>query len=93
MIFIFGCNNLCSIRRCRFSIIIVGSKRCTLSFISILLLELYFLDLVGIGFQSCERSQSKFGGSKLRTDNLHISIGGFGGLIPFNLNLALSYSV
>ena len=88
MIFIFGCNNLCSIRRCRFLIIIVGSKRCTLSFISILLLELYFL-----GCQSCERSQSKFGGSKLRTDNLHISIGGFGGLIPLNLNLALSYSV
>ena len=48
---------------------------------------------MGIGFQSCERSQSKFGGSKLRTDTLHISIGGFGGLIPLNLNLALSYSV
>ena len=63
------------------------SKRYTSPFINILSLELYFLDLVAIGLQSCERLQSKSGGSTLRTDNPHISIGGS---LPLNLNLTLS---
>ena len=69
------------------SIILSDSKRCTSPFTNILSLELNFLDLVVIGLQSCERLQNKSGGSILRTDNPHISIGG---LLLLNLNLTLS---
>ena len=57
---------------------------------NILSLELYFLDLVAIGLQSCERLQNKFGSSTLRTNNLHISSSG---LLPLTLNLTLSCCV